>query len=242
MSKWIKNNSGVTKTYVGQQIADQTYYEIQFHEETAWSHHSPLITDISNGDAVVARDDSGTTDITDISEAIDHLRDENPIQIDSATPVHQFALTEADNLRARLVGIINQTVTKNQTSDLDWAVPQTAYSGQNKQGYMDGIEYYAKDAEVGDKMSFQVIDKDGVGVLLGWYDQATFDAMGNLYVVDEFGKDWAVIPNDHTTIRLYKAKLVPGLYIRVKYTSIGTVNDVYIICNLFRHMDTSVDL
>jgi hypothetical protein len=241
MAKWIKNNSGVTKTYIGQQIADQAYYEIQPHEETAWAHNSPLITDIGSGDAVVAKDDSGTTDIADVSEALDHLRDEAPTIIDSNSPVHLFALSEAANLRARLIGIVNQTVTKTQTSDLDWAIPQTAYNGTNKQGYMDGIEYYAKDAEVGDKITFQVVDKDGVGVTLGWYDQATFDAMGNLYVADEFGKDWGVMPNQNT-IRLYKAKLIPGLYIRIKYESVGTVNNIQLVCNLFRHMDTSVDI
>jgi len=241
MAKWIKNNSGVTKTYVGQQIADQAYYEIQYDEVGKWSHHSPLITDISNGDAIVAKDDSGTTDIADVSEAIDHLRDEAPTVIDTNSPVHLFALTEAANLRARLVGIFNKTIAKNSTTDHDWVVPHTAYNGTNKQSYMDGIEYYAKDAEVGDKMTFQVIDKDGVGVALGWYDQATFDAIGNLYVADEFGTNWGVMPNQNT-IRLYKAKLVPGLYIRIKYTSVGTVNDITMICNLFRHMDTGVDI
>lgn len=241
MAKWIKNDSGASKTWVGQQIADQAYYEIQSSEEMVWANDSTLLTDIGSGDAVVAKDDSGSNDITDVAEGINHLKDETPVKIDEGTPIHTYPLAESSSLRARLVGIFNKTITKNSSTDHDWAVPQTAYSGTNKQGYMDGIEYYAKDAEAGDKMTFQVVDLDGVGVTLGWYSQATFDAMGNVYVADEFGTDWGVMPNQNT-IRLYKAKLIPGLYIRIKYTSVGTTNDITMICNLFRHMDTATDI
>jgi hypothetical protein len=228
MAKWIKNNTAGDKTWVGQLVPAATYYEIQSNEEVLWAHNSSLIIDISNGDAIVAKDDSGNTNIIDISEALNHLRDENPTRIDPNTPIHQYAMAEAESLRARLLGIYNLTITKNQTSNLDWQIPHTPYLGQNKQSYMDGIEYYAKDSEIGDTMKFQVIDKDGIA-----YPAGT--------VLDEFGSNWAVIPNDKETIRLYKAKLIPGMYIRVIYTSIGTTNDIKFVCNLFRHMDTAVD-
>jgi hypothetical protein len=229
MAKWIKNNTVSDKTWVGQLVSASTYYEIQSTEDSLWSNDSTLLTDIGSGDAIVAKDDSGNTDITDVAEAINHLKDEVPLKIDKQTPVHTFALAEGSSLRARLIGIYNQTVTKNTTTDLDWQIPQTAYFGNNKQGYMDGIEYYAKDAEVGDKMSFQVIDKDGLA-----YPAGT--------VLDEFGTDWAVIPDANTIIRLYKAKLIAGMYIRVKYTSIGTTNDIKFVVNLFRHMDADTNV
>jgi hypothetical protein len=228
MAKWIKNNSGINKTYEGQLITNQSYYEIQSNEELSWANNSTLLTDIGSGDAVVAKDDSGTTDITDVAEAINHLKDENPLKIDKNTPVHTFALAEGHTLRARLIGIYNQSITKNTTTDLDWAIPHTPYIGVNKQSYMDGIEYHVKDAEIGDTMKFQVIDKDGLV-----YPAGT--------VLDEFGTDWAVMPNQNT-IRLYKAKLIVGMYIRVKYTSTGTINDPHVLVNLFRHMDTDINL
>lgn len=229
MAKFIKNTSGASKTWVGQTVANTTYYEIQPIEEMAWANNSTLLTDIAAGDATVAKDDTGNTDITDVAEAINHLKDENPVTIDATSPVHTYALAEAHTLRARLIGIINQTVTKDQTSTLDWAIPNTVYLGTNKQSYMDGIHYYAKDAEVGDKMTFQVVDKDGLV-----YPANT--------VLDEFGLDWAVMPDAETTIRLYKAKLIAGMYLRIKYTSVGTTNDITLVCNLFRHMDTGVDV
>lgn len=158
--------------------------------------------------------------------------DETPqtVKIDSTTPVHSFALTEGNSLRARLIGIFNQTITKNGTRTLDWEIPQLSYQGTDKQAYMDGINYYAKDAEVGDHMVFQVIDIDNV---LGY---------GANTVLDEFGHEWAVMPDSGVDIRLYKAKLIAGLYIRIMYESTGNTNDVKFVCNLYRHMDTDVNV
>ena len=229
MAKFIKNNSGGSKTWVGQVVADTAYYEIQSIEQSSWANNSALLTDIGSGDAIVATDDSGSNDITDVATAINHLKDANPIQIDANTPVRSFALSEGGTLRARLKGFINQTVTKNQLTNIDWLIPQTAYLGTNKQSYMDGIEYLADKAVAGDYMKFQIVDVDNI---LGY---------GAGFVADEFGDDWGVMPNTPTTIRLYKAKLIPGLYIRIKYTSTGTTDDVTFVANLFRHMDTSVN-
>lgn len=151
------------------------------------------------------------------------------VEVDPNKPVKQFPLAESSNLRARMVGIFNETMTKNTTTDKDWKMPQLAYQGQNKQSVMDGIEFFCDKAVLGDKITFQVIDIDNV---LGY---------GPNIVLDEFGKDWYVMPGNTETIRLYKAKLIKDVYIRVKYTSVGTVDDVKFVCNLFRHMDTAVD-
>lgn len=77
MSKWIKNVSGVTKTYAGKDIIDTEYREIQEVNDLDWKKDNNLLTDIGNGDAIVAKDDSGSNDITDISEAINYLKNIN---------------------------------------------------------------------------------------------------------------------------------------------------------------------
>lgn len=74
MAKWIKNNSGINKTWVGQLVSDQAYYEIQPHEESSWANDSVLLSDIGSGDAVVAKDDSGTNDLTDVNIGINYLK------------------------------------------------------------------------------------------------------------------------------------------------------------------------
>lgn len=149
------------------------------------------------------------------------------VEVPTDKPVHLHAVAEATTLRARMIGIFNQTLTRDTTTDLDWAIPQLSYLGVNKPCIMDGIEYFASGSVAGDKITFQIVDKDNI---LGY---------GAGAVLDEFGTDWAVMPNKAVMLRLYKANLIVGLYIRVKYTSTGTTDDVKFVCNLFRHMDVS---
>jgi hypothetical protein len=236
MAKWIKNADIIDNTWVGQLIPAGTYYEIQQHEEFDWANNSSLLADIGSGKAIVAKDSSGTNDIVDINEAINYLKDNLPKDVKISESATISGVKDPAGMRARLVGIINSTITAGQTVDLDWLCPQLSFDGVNKKSYFDGIEYYAKNGNIGDKATFQVVDKDGIGVLVGWYTQAQFDAMGNLYVVEEFGEDWYMIPDALEHLMLYKAAIVPGLYIRMKYTSTGSTN-VDIVVNLFRHLN-----
>ena len=81
MAKWIKNDSGASKDWVGQTIADQAYYEIQSHEESSWANNSVLLTAIGSGDAIVAKDDSGNTNITDVNTAINYLKGNVAVEV-----------------------------------------------------------------------------------------------------------------------------------------------------------------
>lgn len=155
-------------------------------------------------------------------------------------PQSTSGVLEPGSLRARLIGTHNTNATKTSTTTHDWDIPQEYYQGVAKSTYFDGIQYYVKDAEVGDSIIFQIVDKTGAGVSLGLYPQEYYDAYkdGNGHLlVEEFGDSWFVVPNSSETIKLYKARLIPGLAVRVIYTSTGTVNDPKLICNLFRHLD-----
>lgn len=128
-----------------------------------------------------------------------------------------------NGLRARIIGSHQDTVAKGTTQDLDWKIPQLAYGGSNKQAYFDGVEYYAKNAEVGDSVKFQIVDVDNI---LGY---------GANFVVEEFA-DVYVMPDAPIHFTLYKAKLVANLYVRIKYNSIGSINNIDFVCNLMRHL------
>ena len=94
MAKWIKNDSGSSKTWVGQVVADQLYYEIQASESFSWANNSLLLTDIASGDAVVAKDDSGDTDIVDVAAAINYLKDIDSMPRDSdGSPLQRIKVT-----------------------------------------------------------------------------------------------------------------------------------------------------
>lgn len=79
MAKYLKNTSGVTDTWNGQEIANGAYYELQQIEEIAFANDSKVITDLGSGNLKAARDNSGTTDIADVSEALLFLRREDQV-------------------------------------------------------------------------------------------------------------------------------------------------------------------
>lgn len=229
----IKNLDTVPNTWVGKAFAVNEEYTLLPNEHITWSEDSDLIAAITAGKADVG---DASSYFTTTAEKIRHLQGDTPPEVSVSEAIETSGVKDPKGMRARLIGIMNETITAGTTQDIDWLCPQLQYQGVDRKSYFDGIQYYAKDATIGDKADFQVIDKDGVGVLAGWYDQATFDAMGNLYVVEEFGSDWYMIPDTMEDLMLYKAGIIPGLYIRMKYTSTGTT-DVKIIVNLFRHLD-----
>ena len=151
------------------------------------------------------------------------------------------AVENPNGKRARLTGAIFATATSNSATNHDWLIPQLQYPpGTNISSIFNGIEYYAKDATIGDSMKFQVVDKDGSGVTNGLYPQAYYDAYkdgnGEL-VVEEFGDSWYVAPNKLEDIILYKARLFPGLYVRVVYDNTHATQDTQFFVNIFRHID-----
>jgi len=69
--KKIKNNTGSTKIWRGQEVLAGIYYTIQEHEYNVWLYDSVLETDINSGDAIF---NDGTQDYTDPAEALDVFR------------------------------------------------------------------------------------------------------------------------------------------------------------------------
>ena len=225
---------------IANDTANGTLAQEKLHDEIAASSITISLTGVNvSGDSIsiefatdISAGEETTLDgIIAAHDGIPGPDDPKSVYIPQDKPIHQFALKEADNLRARLIGIQNNaTATKTTTTNIDWKIPQVTYQGQNKQTYMDGIQYKATNAVDGDRMHFQVVDIDNI---FGY---------GAGLVLDEFGCDWPVAYDKTDVIRLYKAKLVPGLYIRIVYISIGTVDDVKLNVGLFRHMDTTINI
>ncbi len=214
-------------------------FKIQLSNRTrslqTWSKGDNLVCWFSDGELQFEIElDKEGTDHTDYTNNYASLANKK------ASSQEISGLKDPKGMRARLVGTHSTTTTKNSMTSIDWTISQLTYAGVNKKSYFDGIEYFAKDAVIGDSMIFQVVDTDGSGVGLGLYPQAYYDAYkdgnGDL-LVEQFGDSWYVVPDVDKNIVLYKARLYPGLKLRIKYTSTGTVTDPYIICNIFRHMD-----
>jgi hypothetical protein len=142
--------------------------------------------------------------------------------------VQNTGVKDPDGMRARLIGTHCAVITKNTTQNLDWQIQQLNWLGVNKVSYMDGVEYKATDAYPGDKLKFQVVDVDGLV-----YPAGT--------VLEEFA-DIFVVSDEMVDIRLYKAKLIPGMYVRLQYVShASATQNPTIVCNMFRHMNAEED-
>ena len=222
-SKYIFNNSGGNKTYAGQLIADQAYYLIQTVEEVSFSTSSALITDIGSGDAVISKTGDNSGHITNISLAVDYLKNNpGPQDVDGAPLVRPRAFHSSDGFRARFKGALAGTANKNNITDIDYLV--------SEERYITGVRLIACDAVIGDSVDFQIVDKDNI---LGY---------GAGVVLDTFGESWWIDPTTPTqpdVVVSYPAKILAGLYIRVKYTSIGTADDVDVRANLYLHKAAS---
>lgn len=107
------------------------------------------------------------------------------------------------------------TAVKNTTTEIDYQMPSS---------YMIyGAELVYENAVDGDYIEFQVVDKDNV---LG---------LGANFVVNEWVLKWFVPWHENRwRVSSETAGTVPqGLYLRLKYTSVGTENDVPVKINFF---------
>ncbi len=96
MAKWIKNDTGSTKTYLNQDILAGAYYEIQPHETISWANDSTLITDIGSADAIVSTTNATGGNITDVNTAVNYLKGNLPTVVSSVNDV----LERLDNEQA----------------------------------------------------------------------------------------------------------------------------------------------
>ena len=140
-----------------------------------------------------------------------------PTDNDNSPIVRVRAFNNTDDLKFRGTGV-SGTITKDTTGDIDYGMPENRY--------INGVDIMLKNHIWGDKLDFQVVDIDNV---LGY---------GAGVVLDEFGSNWYVDPDRCEQGQIlvpYPALVYSGLYIRIKYHSIGTVNDVELKANLFLH-------
>jgi len=86
--KKIKNADTITHTWCGQDVLAGQYYTLLDFENEEFSTNKKLITDIANGIAVVS---NGNVDITNISSAIDYLKDTRIKHIDGRDSIQTSA-------------------------------------------------------------------------------------------------------------------------------------------------------
>lgn len=144
----------------------------------------------------------------------------DPSEVNIIDPIMNKPFADADGFRARFKGI-SGTATKDTTTNIDYELTEDRY--------INGVRLMLKDHVDGDYVDFQIIDIDNI---LG---------LGANTVLDEFGSTWymdSAIRTQPDVIVPYPAKILKDLYIRIKYTSVGTTNNVKVRANLYLHKKT----
>ena len=112
------------------------------------------------------------------------------------------------------------TATKNANTAIDMVIPGTLGTFQ----YINGAQVITQNAVFGDWASSIVIDVDNV---LGY---------GANTVLSNYITKWYIDPAASLNLTtLYAGKVPSGVYIRVTYHSVGTVNDVGVAINYRLH-------
>lgn len=214
----VKNIDTVTATYQGQQLTASQIYTLEANEINAWALDDAILDAISDSKLQVGND---TEFITGTANQIAELLGKK-VEITNVT--RSSGINDPDGQRARLVGIVSGSATANTVTDFDYKMTQLQYLGSDVASIFNGVQYYAKNADNLDEITFQIVDVDNI---LGY---------GAGFVAEEFGDAVFVMPDTRTEIILYKSSIVPNLYIRVKYNNKHATNDVAFSMNLYRHL------
>jgi hypothetical protein len=206
---WIFNDSGGSKTYLGQVIADQTYYQIQPGEHSKWANDSALLTDIGAAAAVVSRNNQSADHITDVNLAINYLKNINQT-------VTTYAHHDAADLNFRGKGV-ESTFTAGATETYDWKVEADRE--------FDEIVLICCDHVFGDKVDLQVIDIDNIK---GYGPNTILATYFYDYFLAGDQQHQGILKVD------YPGTLLKDLYVRFRYYSTGGT-DVKFKANLFLH-------
>lgn len=111
------------------------------------------------------------------------------------------------------------TVATNTTKDIDYLISQ--------ERWINGGRAIIDNIGADDKVTFQVVDKDNI---LGF---------GAGTILDEFISNFYIPQDGNLEVRLaYPARIIAGLYIRLKYTSTH-VSGCTLKCNLYLHWKAS---
>ena len=211
----VKNKKELADIWCGMTVEPETYYELETFELHRWQNDSKVLTDIASGNLLL---NNGTIDILDIATAINALKGiiNNPVDSLGIPLVKNFPFSDASGFRFRGASFSGVGVAGN-TTDIDYLIPA--------ERWINGGSLLLKNHTFGDYYTFQVVDKDNI---MGYGVGVVLDEFIDCYYVDDEHS------SQQQLMLAYPAKLYAGLYLRLKYTSVG-LNNVTIKCNMFLH-------
>ena len=171
---YLKNADTITHTWHGQQISAGAYYEIEDYEKIGFANNSQLLTDIGAGVAVMARDDSGNTDIADTAEAINYLKNIDTSPRDSDGALLSRSKVTQTGWHYQLHGV--EFESSNLDSEYSKDVSGTDF------GFCE-LKFY--DDEEAELTIQDDIDTDCVKTVLSWEPTHDIELIGGLFKQSE---------------------------------------------------------
>jgi len=211
----FKNNSGVTNTWCGKLLDIDEIYEPDT-DLSLWQRDQDVMYSVGNSDLIVSDGDNWFTNTVDAWNWV--IGSKQKISI-----VEDKPFSDAQGFRARFKGYTD-TATAGETTNIDILITE--------ERFINGLQLILKDQAFGDSVDLQVVDINGTyaGILypVGYPTPLVLDTFGESWYVhsDSQNQDQIIVP--------YPARLLPGLYVRVIYHSVGET-DVQVCANLFLH-------
>lgn len=209
--KKIKNADSMPHTWVGMEIQPGEQYEIQGFEEGRWANNSHLLIDIAIGKAVV---NNGTSDIYDVAQAINHLKDgiAKPVEIQKQPEPYPFAQPTHRTKRSATNSLVGCPI--NTSTTIDFLLTEERYAS--------GGCLIVENAQFGDYMTAEVCDIDGI--IPSIYRTTLCENWPT--VARYIEKEWIRCAGGPITIhdldtRPLTAKITAGLYLRITYHAIN---------------------
>ena len=206
---------------ISEEIKPLHTHEFQVNEEleidSTW-YFDQVIIEITNGNFQIIYND---TPVVEINKQLEYLRGniskvevQGPKDASGRPIISHSPFSDTGGFRFRGASFTD-TVATGTTKDIDY--------GLTAERWINGGRLIVDNIGDDDKITFQVVDKDNI---LG---------LGAGVVLDEFIKDFYIPKDGDLQVNLaYPARIVQGLYIRLKYTSTHA-SGCTLKCNLYLH-------
>jgi hypothetical protein len=197
--KYIKNTTQSNKTWIGKVVEPDEYYLIPEDKENAFGNDATVITDITSGEAIIAKDDTGNNDIADIVLAINYLKNlTTPSVANINQPFASKILSDGKKLYTRIHGI--SATVSGAADNIDFSVPYNNCK-------ITGIEIF--NGELGDKINLKILDTP----------TGTISGVAN-YTLNQFGFNVYIDSAMYRYQSNYDADLIKDMVLRLEYDAI----------------------
>ena len=208
---YIKNDDTINHTYEGQLILPGEYHQVSSADWGRWADNTDLAKDVADGLAVVSTTNDVNGEFANIVEGLRYLNKIDGLKYKTEEEI------PAGGAANEFIGF-QFTATKNTTTTYDFKIPVDFHL---RNGDIECVDNVARDY-----VSFKIVDVDGIaypaGTVLKQY----------VHNINIPTTGYYEFPTNKKTVLNLK-----DFYLRVDYVSVGTTNDVTVLCNM-RGMDS----